>query len=105
MEDRTNTRKKYRQGDVLLVPVEKQPEAFFKKREDGVVAYGEVTGHTHRIINGTVADLFEHGLYVNVDSGGKIVHDEHNAIDLDKGLYKVVIQREYTAGDVRRVVD
>ena len=42
----------YRQGDVLIVPVESIPEELDPvDREDGrvVLAHGEVTGHAHAI--------------------------------------------------------
>ncbi len=49
------TRPFYAQGDVLLIPVDSIPCASAKPlvRVDGklVLAYGEVTGHAHRIDN------------------------------------------------------
>lgn len=93
-----------RQGDVLLKKIDKKPKAFFKERKDGVVAYGEVTGHSHKISNGIVMDYIDR-LIVEAFSGAKITHEEHDAINLDEGVYEVIIQREYTAGDVKRVLD
>lgn len=93
-----------RQGDVLLKKIDKKPEAFYKERENGIVAYGEVTGHAHRISNGLVLDYVDR-LIVDAFSGAKITHDEHDAVDLDEGVYEVIIQREFTAGDVQRVLD
>jgi hypothetical protein len=50
----------YRQGDVLIIPVESIPERLDPiGREDGrvVLAHGEVTGHAH-VIKAEQAALF-----------------------------------------------
>lgn len=93
-----------RQGDVLLEKIDKEPEGFYKVRENNVVAYGEVTGHSHRLTDGVTKEYVE-GLVLSAFEGSQLVHDEHDPIDLDPGFYAVTIQREYTAGDVRRVLD
>jgi hypothetical protein len=36
-----------------------------------------------------------------VPSGARVVHEEHGAISLPRGWYRVVRQREYTPGAVR----
>jgi len=101
----------YRQGDVLLVKVD--PAGVEKTRlvprEGGriILAYGEVTGHAHAI-DAALAELFEagdRGLYLKIDAACRLTHEEHAAIDLDKGLYRVVRQREYTGVDWRPVRD
>jgi hypothetical protein len=101
-----------RQGDVLVIAATGIPEdAVPVARDHGrvVLAYGEVTGHAHAIA-GRGATLLEHGpeRYLRVTSAVTLDHEEHAAIDLPPGEYRVVIQREYVPGpvpDSRRVVD
>jgi hypothetical protein len=89
-----------RQGDILLVLVDGAlpSEAHPVAREDGsvVIAHGEATGHRHRIAS-RHAELYEHGTerFLQVRAPVDLVHEEHAAIALRTGLYKVVRQREY----------
>lgn len=90
-----------RHGDVLLIPVKSLPKNF-KKQKDTVVAYGEATGHNHAImptkeefaekITVYLNDLAEK--YVVVETDAIIKHQEHKTLKVDKGVYKVVIERE-----------
>src|SRR4051812_31097120 len=95
-----------RQGDVLLVPIEAEPRRVGPaRRDDGalVVAAGEVTGHAH-VVSGD-ADLLDvytgaaglyvkRGLLVRVGgAGARLVHEEHDAVPLAPGLYRVHRQR------------
>jgi hypothetical protein len=99
----------YRQGDVLISQIEGLPEGDRKKRESGVVAYGEATGHSHRVCVEEGAEVLEigGGVYVRVtaEGGVSIVHQEHRAILLPQGEYRVTIQQEYTPGEIRNVRD
>lgn len=102
--------KSYRQGDVLLVEVADEPKG--KTKKDGVLAEGEATGHHHRIdphaLKQGFAELIEQGpqdLALLVKKPTRIVHEEHGTIEVPKGKYKVVLQREFSAGEVRRVID
>ncbi|CAM5351794.1 hypothetical protein SAVIM338S_01224 [Streptomyces avidinii] len=107
----------YRQGDVLIVPLAESavpPDAGDAPPEprDGlgrlVLALGEVTGHAHAVLGpgrlvrepGPLAPLLLH-----LPDGGRVVHEEHAAIPLPKGWYRVVRQREYVPGSVRLVAD
>lgn len=92
-----------RQGDILLVLVGGELPGGARRvaREDGsvVIAHGEATGHRHRIASHDAcqAELYEHasGRFLHVLSPVDLVHEEHAAIALRTGLYKVVRQREY----------
>lgn len=93
----------YRQGDILFVRIERIPKQHANKKMDGVVAEGEATGHAHRVVDG---DLWERGhsgidLFVEAGVATKIVHEEHGTIELPKGVYKVVRQREFADTDGR----
>ena len=102
----------YRQGDVLLVTIRKTMSKNAKPvpRDRGrlVLAYGEVTGHAHAI-DDVLADLFEEHdgqMYLRVGTGGATLrHEEHGVMPLVPGTYRVIRQREYAPGAIRRVAD
>ena len=99
----------YRQGDVLFSLIKAVPEENRTTRANGVVAYGEVTGHKHAVADLAAAEVLEisDSIFVRVsDQGGvSIVHDEHAPILLPRGDYAVTIQREYTPDAIRNVLD
>ncbi|MET8861814.1 hypothetical protein ABZW11_02540 [Nonomuraea sp. NPDC004580] len=97
----------YRQGDILLVPVPEAsaPAKMRPEPRDAcgrlVLAYGEATGHAHAIPGpGTLS----HG-FLHLPDGGRLEHEEHAAIWLPKGWYRVIRQREYVPGSYRVVAD
>jgi hypothetical protein len=103
-----------RQGDVMLVPVDVFPETARPLPRTGgriVLAEGEVTGHAHAI-RATGATLLADGedRYLLVGDPVTLDHEEHRAIEVVPGTYRVVIQREYVPPEIepagfRRVVD
>jgi hypothetical protein len=101
----------YRQGDVLLIEVPPERESLSSAREVArdagriVLAYGEVTGHAHAIVDSN-AKLFEapSGRILVVESGSaSVVHEEHTAVTLPAGKYLVRRQREYVPGSAGSV--
>lgn len=90
----------YRQGDVLLIRIDKPILKWAKKhpREDGrvVLAHGEVTGHTHAIDHPD-AMLFNMGeeTMLSLKEDAVLSHEEHSSIELPAGHYRVVRQREF----------
>jgi len=99
------TIREFDQGDIIFEKIEKLPDGPKEIVADGVVAKGEVTGHAHRIVGGTVMKFLNEGLFVQVDDRGRLIHEEHDSFELPAGIYRVRHQREYTVGDVRQVVD
>lgn len=102
-----------RQGDVLIVRVDSiPPAAAARPREGGrvILAHGEVTGHAHAIADTPTAptaallDTSE-ATYLRVDALSRLVHDEHDAIALEPGSYRVIRQREYSPEAIRQVAD
>ena len=91
-----------RQGDVLLERISddtETPEGFAAvKRDKGrvILAYGEVTGHAHAITEewATLFEAAEERRLV-LPEEATLRHEEHGAIALAPGTYRVVIQREY----------
>jgi hypothetical protein len=97
----------WRHGDVLIAATATMPREA-RRRQTPVLARGEVTGHSHRVAEPETAEVWEWDgiLYVNVTArSATIVHEEHKPITLPRGLYRVWMQREYTPGRIRRVVD
>lgn len=111
-----------RQGDVLLRKVADIPQGTreLKRDEHGahVVAYGEKTGHMHRLTEkGVTAFTKLEGneiefLIVAGGSGASLRHElvsgtkaEHNAITLPDGAYEAAAQVEYTPSALQRVSD
>ena len=99
----------YRQGDVLIIPVESIPEKLDPiGREDGrvVLAHGEVTGHAHAI-KAEGAALFRDPklmavfMTVSGDAPVALEHADHATIMIPPGKYQVVRHREYSPGAVR----
>jgi hypothetical protein len=96
-----------RQGDLLFVPCETIPESS-DEIKDGIIARGEVTGHTHRLRTpGVQASLMvAAGLaYVRAMMETPIDHEEHATVMLPPGNWKVVRQVEYTPEGLRQVAD
>ncbi len=99
----------YRQGDVLIIPVEWIPEKLDPvDRENGrvVLAHGEVTGHAHAIMAEGAAlfrdpKLMAVFMRVSGDAPVALEHDDHDTIMIPPGKYQVVRQREYSPGAVR----
>ncbi len=93
-----------RQGDVILLPVQ-QIEG--KKLAHLTLAEGEVTGHTHHISEGQ-AELYEQNsiLILRVISETALLtHEEHKAISIPQGNWRVQIQREYSPEGWKYVAD
>jgi DNA integrity scanning protein DisA with diadenylate cyclase activity len=97
----------YRHGDVLVAATDVIP-ADAKLQPHLTLAHGEVTGHRHRVAETDAAELYEWmgQLFLRVVAAqATLVHEEHNAITLPTGNYKVWMQREYTPAEIRRVYD
>lgn len=95
----------YRQGDILLVPTKASGKVIGKGRR--VLAYGEVTGHSH-IMDGDVT-YHDNGnglLVAQVNTKAQLIHEEHEKIDILKGEYLIIRQREFDIVEgVRKVAD
>lgn len=106
----TNKTRQYRQGDIFIQEVSKIPSDL-QKKTDAIIAYGEVTGHSHRISNFDDVEMFTEkngDLFVRSSKEIKVWHDEHSQIDLPAGEYCISRQREYDpieAARERRVAD
>lgn len=95
-----------RHGDLLLKPI-KQIGKGMKKSNDMVLAYGELTGHHHRL-EGDV-EVYRLGEQTQVLVKGKteLTHQEHKTIQIPEGIYELVREREFDpyADAIRKVQD
>ena len=98
-----------RQGDVFLLrvnslPLGASPQVTTDKQI--ILAHGEVTGHAHRV-SAAQAQLYTAlgQRYLKVSETTKLLHEEHGAVELTPGCYKVILQREYAPNAFQQVVD
>lgn len=97
----------FRHGDVMVEEVAQLPKVR-RKAQHTILAHGELTGHCHRIAEGATADLYDtpDGIFLHVTAKqATLVHDEHDAIKLDSGFYRVWRQREYSPEEIRIIRD
>jgi len=104
----------YAQGDILFVrrgmPSEKGEEIM-----DGVIARGEITGHTHRLRPGQDAVLRAVAglMYIEAMREAVVEHvlpdgrstGDHDSVSLPEGIWEVRRQREWTPEGYRQVAD
>jgi hypothetical protein len=103
-----------RQGDVILIQVDALPSTVkpVKCKDRCVLAFGEVTGHAHVIDKSEVkafssTPVFDAGAerFIQVMEKATLRHEEHTAVEIPAGIYRVAIQTEYTPQELRRVAD
>lgn len=95
-----------RQGDVLLRRIKALPGGL--KQKDKVLALGEITGHKHQFTDEQVLVLAdgEGKQFVDAKQEVMLEHEDHAHLKVPKGVYEVVIQREFTPLDgIRQVTD
>jgi replicative DNA helicase len=105
--------KQFRQGDVYLVEIDERDARDIsqaKKRTSNVLLEGEATGHAHKFDQGEAEILDipqprwnrrEDGVpqiantFVRVKKEARLNHDEHGAIIIPVGFYRMTRQREF----------
>ena len=119
---KTTDTKHYRQGDVLIESIATIPDEAEKQKPSAriILAQGEVTGHHHALETVEPADWWKEGeistgnqkpatlageLFVSLPNGGGVTHQEHAAINLPAGHYRITRQREYAPEALRNVAD
>lgn len=94
-----------RHGDVIVEKVDRIPEdakSLGKRKE---VAFGEVTGHAHRLDIGELFETKNGELHLKISKPAKLSHEEHRTITLEPGVYRATIKRQYTPEGWERVAD
>lgn len=110
-----NQFKTYRQGDVLIKQIKNLPKGLKKSKDNFkervVLAYGEVTGHAHAFYNSKDVELLESNdiketrRFLNIKTISELKHEEHNTLTFNPGIYEVIQQKEYSMGQIKRVID
>lgn len=95
----------YRQGDLLFIQQDTRPNIDLTARQSNVIVAGEATGHAHRLTGGTILEAPDGTLYLDLPSATQVVHEEHDPLTLDPGLWVVMRQREYSPEAIRTVLD
>jgi hypothetical protein len=111
-------RELYAQGDLLIERVSDISGRPFPPAADCavVLAEGELTGHSHTVSgrvsffrDDALARDIPRGLYLGhltvVDATARIAHQEHAALELPQGTYRVRRQRELDPEEARVVAD
>lgn len=96
----------YRQGDVLLIPVDGIPADAVAETGPVILAHGEATGHAHQVFTpGAKLLSCPSGRFLRLPRPSLLKHQEHDAVRLPAGSYRVVRQREYSPEAIRNVAD
>lgn len=97
----------WRHGDIMIEHTGAIP-ADARRLQHTTLAYGEVTGHSHRVEAPEKAVLWQHpngDCYLHILETTRVIHEEHHPITLAPGIYRVWHQREYTPQRIVRVID
>lgn len=101
-----------RHGDVLLTKVEELPQGqVIKHSGQHVLAWGEVTGHAHRLTVKDRKDLkvvVKDGItYMSLTVSAPLTHEEHKRLEVPSGVWKMTFEREYDPfmESMRQVID
>lgn len=89
-----------RHGDVLLTRVDSLPTGKDVEHDgEYILAYGEVTGHRHRICVKEKSDMkvinANGVIFMQLAVDAPLVHEEHAEIIIPYGIWKVTTEREY----------
>ncbi len=99
-----------RQGDLYFTRVSRINDWYSLIKHDGIIAFGEITGHKHTLKTGklyiippTRGSKGNIIAYVSTPEKSRaiVIHDEHGEVVLDKdSIYEVKQQRELTQSTV-----
>ncbi|MCP5017251.1 MAG: hypothetical protein GY938_18585 [Ketobacter sp.] len=110
-----NFSKQAAQGDILIQRIDKLPDGAVKQKPQNnnyIIAHSE-TGHHHTISSSHV-DFFHSAndpmvMFLVVNKPSTLIHnrsfDTHRPLRIDKGVFEIRRQREYTPEGWRRVAD
>jgi len=92
-----------RQGELLIKRMNKKEvlaSNTLKKLNHRVLAEGEATGHKHELTTGTLYNTsWGNKLFIELDTPAELKHPEHNTLDISRGFFEVITQREFN--DIR----
>lgn len=102
------TMKYFQHGDVLVIATPIPAKAVRSRTR--ILARGEVTGHTHRLLEDSDVEIYEHEgtLFLRVGPrGAGLTHEEHGLGVITEGDYRVgrVMEYDHFAEEARQVRD
>src|SRR5258708_39077285 len=93
-----------RQGDIWIESISTLPKGL-KKKKDNVLVHSDSTMHDHSLKAGTVYVDKNGELFLDVPKNTQVIHTfDHQPINIPKGKYLMIRQREYLMKDITRVV-
>ena len=98
------------QGDCIVMAIESFPEGeriLDDQAARKILAYGEVTGHSHAISdeeNACTVFRILNKLYIETSKPVALKHEEHDTISLTKGVWLVKRQSEFDPTTMQRTV-
>jgi len=104
-------KKQFRQGDILLREIEEVPTGDLEIVDDGVLALGETTGHSHQVQMSKGVQLLRDPktkiMFIVATTIAIVTHEDHGTLKLPAGAYQVTQQRQrgYAPRTVRQIQD
>jgi hypothetical protein len=99
--------RKYQHGDVIIKSFTGKVEG--KVLKTNILVQSDTTSHKHQLKNGkfVLRQKNQDEFFLNVTSPTSIVHEEHKAINIPNGKYRITFIREYDhfLKETRRVID
>lgn len=93
-----------RHGDVGLIVADALPEGAVEQPRNGgdvVLAFGEATGHAHRITDeGASIWVIGSEKYLVTKASCVLDHEEHGKVVVPPGIYLVAVEEDYLPGDI-----
>ena len=93
----------YRQGDLLLKQINKLPKGL-KISNTLVLVHSDTTQHNHQLKSGQVFQDDKDLMFLKLLKDTDLIHEEHKTINLPKGFYEVIRQRQYLDKDMIALV-
>ena len=100
-----------RHGDLRLKKLEiNTVPSDTKKLGGNIIAEGEKTGHNHKLVGSVQLYANKVGTdvkYIEVLEDTKLVHQEHDTIPMEKGIYELIHEQEFSPAEemTQRVID
>ena len=96
---------KIRHGDVIIEAIDEIPSKIKSLGKRKELAFGEVTGHAHRVDVGELFEAKNGLLYLKTEKLTTLTHEEHKTVKLNPGCYRITIKRQYSPEGWERVAD
>lgn len=97
-----------RQGDIFIEKIKELPKNL-KQKKDNIIAMGDSTNLAHRLVSGKILVNRKGDMFLEIKRKTQVVHEHgkghgHRSINLSKGIYKIIRQREIQLDNLTRIV-